>query len=120
MSTPIQAFESMLCNTTLQPGYADLPHCQTPAESIESMRALEYAQHRFEQWVQEGQLHVRQAQAIASCYKNQQAEMIRSAREGRMPAASTLPSHHECWSCGFGAADPPPYCSDWGAPWDSP
>ncbi|HEV3448222.1 MAG TPA: hypothetical protein VG099_26515 [Gemmataceae bacterium] len=120
MSTPTQSVECPFCNKALPPGYADCPHCQGPAESIEFMRALEFAQHRFEQWAQEGQLFVRQAQAIASHYKDQQAEMIRSAREGRMPAAGALPSHHECWSCGVQAADPPPYCSDCGAPWDSP
>ncbi|HEV3116789.1 MAG TPA: hypothetical protein VGY58_07030 [Gemmataceae bacterium] len=120
MSTPTQATECPFCSKALPAGRQDCPHCKAPAESIEAVRALEFAQHRFVQWAKESAIHEHEAQALTEYYERQQAEIIKSGRVGKLPALHGLPAFNECWSCGVHAASPPPYCSDCGVPWDSP
>jgi hypothetical protein len=110
-----------LCGGPLADDRNPCPQCHASPEWIEVGSALAFVVRRFEEWQKQGHLSEARLRALAAGYQRRRETCARLAAEGRpVPEDLELPWRDRCWSCHARADSPPEYCSECGAPWDTP
>jgi hypothetical protein len=110
-----------LCAGPLADDRQPCPACHASPEWIEQGQALDFALHNFEEWYNRGLISEATFHGLTDHYARQRQEWARLAREGRpVPDESGMAPFTRCWSCAAIAEAPGEYCTDCGAPWDTP
>jgi hypothetical protein len=105
----------------IPPTHQDCPHCGTPADWLDLMRAVDFAVRRFYLWKLEGAISGEQYRAIVDGCRKQLAGLAQAARVRRpIPTDTGLPARCTCWSCGAACAPGARYCPVCAAPLDTP
>ncbi len=121
MSTAPAAAACPLCAGPLADDRHPCPQCHATPEWIEQGQALDFALHNFEEWYNRGLIPEAGFRALTDHYAKERQEWAQLARQGRpVPDDSGMVPFTRCWSCGAIAEAPGEYCTDCGAPWDTP
>src|SRR5262249_30204405 len=121
MSTAPAAAACPLCAGPLADDRKPCPQCHASPEWIEQGQALDFALHNIEERCNRKLITPTYFHDLADYYARQRQEWARLAREGRpVPDDTGLVPLTRCWSCAALCEAPGEYCTDCGAPWDTP
>jgi Double zinc ribbon len=109
-----------ICAELIDVGLQDCPHCGTPADWMDQMRALDFSIRQFHYWHLTGGLDKTEYRAIVDASRIRREGMTRQAEKGEpAPQIPSLPSRSNCWSCAKPIRPNVRFCGQCGATLDA-